>query len=282
MSEKDILQKIKRSINKAPVNILDNIKAAPKTKMIKHDHITRQVSFYDKFKEVIPYTSVAVIFLVAFLGLQIQAKTPDSLVYLDVNPSVNFTTNKKDKVIKVQADNLDGQKIIDKMNFKGKNMEEVTAELLDRMIEENYLVKNNNYVLLSVYNKNGEKEEVQTENLNSLIHKHLRENNIRPIVLAQKLNKTDMIKEFADNHKISESKMTFIKKIINLDSSLKKEDLAKLSLAELIELINENDIKIDKIIQTNDIKRIEKQKKNKTNIYKDDRDEDEEDEDEDD
>ena len=42
MNENKILNSIKRSIDEAPIDILDKIKEAPRVKMLAHDDITRQ------------------------------------------------------------------------------------------------------------------------------------------------------------------------------------------------------------------------------------------------
>nr|WP_300004030.1 hypothetical protein [Tissierella sp.] len=284
MTEKNILDKIKKSIDSRDTDILDNIKVAPRTKMIKHDDITRQSGLIDSFKKALPYASVAVIFLVAFLGWQFQTITPDSQVYLDVNPSVNFITNRQDKIIELHADNLDGQNVIAEIAYKGKSIEEVTKEILDKMIQRNHLEEDDDLVLLSVYNKNLEKGESQRASLDSLIHKHLNENNIRPIVLGQELNKEDIKNGIDTDYKISKSKSSFIKKLLKLNPDLKEEELKKLSLEELVKLFNRIDL--DSVIKTNDIERIKDKKdkdkyKDKYEDEKDDKKDDDDDDDED-
>ncbi|NLV88691.1 MAG: hypothetical protein GX021_04920 [Tissierellia bacterium] len=42
MNEKKILNSLRKSIDNAPIDILDRIKEAPREKMDAHDEITRQ------------------------------------------------------------------------------------------------------------------------------------------------------------------------------------------------------------------------------------------------
>ena len=65
--------------------------------MTEHDDITRQES-KNVFKANITVASIAFLFLI-FINLQIQYKKPDRPIYLDINPSFQITTNRRDKVI---------------------------------------------------------------------------------------------------------------------------------------------------------------------------------------
>ena len=153
MNEKKILNSLRKSIDNAPIDILDRIKEAPREKMDAHDEITRQDMRTPSFKKLMPYASMAAAFLLVFLGWQYQVKLPDSHIYIDVNPSIEIVSNRRDKVINILADNRDGKRIVKDMDYKGKNIYQVTEEILDRMMDENYLSKDHEFLLLSVYNK---------------------------------------------------------------------------------------------------------------------------------
>ena len=136
MNDKKILNSIKRSIDNAPIDILDKIKEAPREKMLAHDDITRQERGRFLFNKLIPYAPIAAAFLISFLGWQYQVKMPDSHIYLDVNPSIEIVTNRIDRVIEILADNSDAEKIIEDIDHKGKNIYQVAEEVLDKMVEE--------------------------------------------------------------------------------------------------------------------------------------------------
>ena len=99
MKEKEILSSLKNTIENAPIDLLDRIKEQPGTKMIRHDDITRQNSIYATARKLIPFASVAAVFLAIFLNWQFTAIAMDSRIYLDVNPSITIETNRQDKAI---------------------------------------------------------------------------------------------------------------------------------------------------------------------------------------
>ncbi len=121
MKDHEILQSIKNSIEKAPIDLLEEIKAKPRTKMLRHDEITAQKSPLSTFKRIAPYASIAAIFFAVFINWQLVSNRLDSRIYLDVNPSITIETNSRDKVISLEAGNSDGQSIIEGLSYKDKS-----------------------------------------------------------------------------------------------------------------------------------------------------------------
>jgi hypothetical protein len=257
MKEKQILDSLKRSIDRAPIDILDKIKEEPRVKMLRHDDITRQETRKFSMKNMMSYASVAAVFLFVLFGWMLQVTIPDSRIYLDVNPSIEIVTNRQNKVIDLIADNLDGRRITSDLDYKGKTLFEVTDEILDRMMDESYLVKDREYLLLSVYNKDENKAEQQKQSLDRRIHEHLQEKELQPIVLLQKLDKTSTIEKYAEEYGISISRMTFIRNLIILNPQLKPETLVGLSIGELVRLSQGMELELDKIIDSTDFDKLQ-------------------------
>ena len=257
MKEKQILDSLQRSIDRAPIDILDKIKEEPRVKMLRHDDITRQETRKFSMKNMMSYASVAAVFLFVLFGWMLQVTIPDSRIYLDVNPSIEIVTNRQNKVIDLIADNLDGRRITSDLDYKGKTLYEVTDEILDRMMDESYLVKDREYLLLSVYNKDENKAEQQKQSLDRRIHEHLQEKELQPIVLLQKLDKTSTIEKYAEEYGISISRMTFIRNLIILNPQLKPETLVGLSIGELVRLSQGMELELDKIIDSTDFDKLQ-------------------------
>src|SRR5690554_4234556 len=113
MREEKILSSIKKSIDGAPINLLDKIKSQDIPKMLRHDEITKQKDARTLSKTLFPIMSLAASLLFVFGIWQFNQNIPDSYVYLDVNPSVEIVTNNKDHVIKLLSFNEDGEKLIE-------------------------------------------------------------------------------------------------------------------------------------------------------------------------
>lgn len=256
MKEERILDSIKDSINSAPIDILENIKAQDIPKMIKHDDITRQTQSTGFPKTIMPIMSLVAALVLVFGLWQFQYRLPDSHVYLDVNPSVEIVTNKRDKVINILAYNTDGKSIVDGIDYKGRDVVLVTEEIVRNMVDQGYIVSAEDYILLSVYNKNLEKLKSQQQRLNTSIHSYMGKREFVPIVLIQNLEKTSTIESFANEYGISLSKMTFIRNLMILNPELQVEDLVDLSLKELIILSQSMKLDLESIIESDDFERI--------------------------
>lgn len=253
---------LKRAVDQAPINLLETIKQQPYEKMTAHDDITSQTeekSFMhrsNRLKPALALFSAAAVFLFAFLNWQMNTRWVDSMVYLDVNPSLQIETNRKDQVIRLSGLDEASQALIADLDFKGKDLADVAAELLDRLVLGDYVSSSEPAILLSVYNEDPEKRDRQISELDQAIHAYLQSLKIQPIVLTQPLDPTQTLTDYAEANQISVSKMTLIRNMILLDPELKAEDLAKLTLEQLIQVSSKVKLDLDKIIQSSDMDRI--------------------------
>ncbi len=77
---------------------------------------------------------------VAFCTVGVYAWfTPANYVSLDVNPSVEYTVNRFDRVLDVKAVNDDGEKILEDLSLGHQKIEEAVIKTLEQLIEEGFL-----------------------------------------------------------------------------------------------------------------------------------------------
>ncbi len=137
-------------------------------------------------------------------------------------------------------------------------------------------------MLLSVYNRDSEKAEEKKEILDQAIHQYLMKKTIEPIVLTQRLDETYAIEQYADEFGVSVSMMTFIRNLMVLDPDLRIDDLAGLSIEELVRLSQGVGLDLERIIDTKDMDKIERIAPLPKIIDDDDDDDDDDDEDDED
>lgn len=260
MKEKKILNSIKKAIGEAPIDILDDIKSSPRTKMMRHDHITKQEEKRFNYRSFMPYISIASIFILAVFGWSYETRMVDSQIFLDVNPGVEIVTNRRDKVIDIRWTNEDGRLLVQDYDFKGKEIQQVTEEVLEEMMRKKYLHNDHRFLLLSVYNKNREKADSQRVVLDRSIHEYLESRSVDPIVLSQKLEKTSTIEEYSKKYEVSINKMTFIRNLMILNPDFEIEELVDLKIEELVLLSQDMKLDLTKIIQSSDLDDIQNPK----------------------
>jgi uncharacterized membrane protein YkoI len=277
MKNRKINQHLYKALQEAPIDLLVKLKSQPINKLEKHDCITMQETpskRKDRWKPVIALGTCAAVFMMVLFGWLLQYSSVDSIVYFDVNPSIEIVTDKNERVVRLQTLIQDDQALVEGIDYKGKDLYVVTQELLDVLMIEGYIDDLHRIMLISVMNNNLERGRVQTMNLNTTIHDYFEEYNIKPIVLRQSITDSGTIEEYADKYNISIGKMTFIRNLIILNPDFKVEELVVLSLKDLVFLSAQTRLDIKSIIDADadldDFYRDEGQEKEQENGVEDD------------
>lgn len=255
MMNDNINKRLKNAIDAAPIDLLEKIKAMPVEKMAEHDYITRQeeVDKRPKFiKPVLTLATAAAVFLIAYLGWYMPYMKPDSIVYLDVNPSIEMAISRREKVVELAGLNKEGKELVDDMDYKGKDINMVLNDLLDKMLKEGYIDKDRHAMLVSVLNENIDKGKSQVHKLNEIIRDFFKEEEFKPVVLRQSIVTTGTIEEYAKKYNISIGKMTFIKNLLILNPDFELEELIDLSIEELIKISRDTGLDLSKIVDIDD------------------------------
>lgn len=154
-----------------------------------------------------------------------------TVITMDINPSVEISLNKKNEVVNVKALNDDGEKILDDVKFKGDSLEKVIDDISSKLIEQNYLAEEDNYILINVTGK-----DIKTE-VSNLITTTLKNNNVECNVIIEEVTEED--KEKAKNYGISSSKLSYIEGIIEENEDISFEELKDKSIKEINAIIEE-------------------------------------------
>ncbi|MBV1759205.1 MAG: PepSY domain-containing protein [Dethiosulfatibacter sp.] len=252
MKKNKIEQYIYSAIDKAPVDLFSNIKSQSVNKMESHDFITRQNNHEDSkryWKPIMAFSSMAAVFLLVFIGWWSQYNPIDSVIYLDVNPSIQVSIDKNEKVIDLKTLKSEDKDLIANIDYKDKDLYWVTEQLLDVLIAQGYIDTSHHTMLVSVLNENPEIGSKQSIQLNSSIREHLQKQSIKGVVLRQAISKSNTVEDFARDYEISVGKMTFIRNLIILDPDLKVEELSVLSLEQLVGISAKTGLDIKRIIE---------------------------------
>lgn len=258
MREDRILDSLKKTVESAPIDILDEIKANQPPKMTEHDDITRQGSHRtsSRGKLMVPFGIIAAVFMGLFMNWQVMYVWADSQVYLDVNPSIEMTTNRKEQVIGLKGLNADGAALVEGLEFKGRPITEVTESVLDRMVEASYITEQEKYMLLSVFNKDSSTADRQKQELDAFIHEYLNNREITPIVLNINLAGAE-VEDAADDLDISAGVRQLVRQMREQDPSLDPARLMNMTLHDLVELTKGKGIDLTRVTESQDFEVIE-------------------------
>ena len=243
MKTTDIETKLANAITNEVPDILDDILSNCKARNENVIEIAthKRKSNQNNWLKSVCATAAAVVVLVGgYMGVgQYQtALAVDSVITLDVNPSVKLEVNENEKVLSAKGINEDGNSILsgleqDGVTLKGKELDEAVNALVLAMVEEGYLSEENNSILVSVNNSDsGKSEEIKTQLL-TCVNDALSENGIDGAILGQNFMDNEKISEIAEQYGISEGKAILIEKIIGNNPQLSYDNLAKLNIHDL-------------------------------------------------
>lgn len=241
MTEKDINKCLKNGISEIAPNCLDEIMDKLSTKDDNLEPMGTQQQW--RGNKVVGYlVSMAALFavLVGSYGYQqYDLHKVTTVVELDVNPSIEFSADKSDKVVKVKALNDDGAKILENLSLENENVKKATLEVMDELVEYGFITKEKSTVLVSVENKNQDKTEEIKESLSKEIKEHLKKEDIKITVFKQTITKDEVSENIAKEYNISKGKAQLVKTVMEENSALKENELVQMTVDELARQVSD-------------------------------------------
>lgn len=187
----------------------------------------------------IKIASVAAVFILA-VGLSFGGYSyynysqPYSYVDVDINPSIELTMNKYDKIVKMEGINQDGKTLLSNIENKNKDLKEGIEEIIKAATEKGYLKSNSqNVVMFAISSKDANKTVMIENNVKNAASGQLK---------AENLNDTNIVTEKVTlkNHDeakklgLSPGKLLVIERLKNLEPEKKVEDLKNLSMKDIV------------------------------------------------
>ncbi|MEG2429875.1 MAG: PepSY domain-containing protein, partial [Oscillospiraceae bacterium] len=179
-----------------------------------------------------------------------KGKTIDSVIALDVNPSIEMKINKSEKVIAIDALNSDAKKIIGDMDLKGTKLDVTVNAIIGSMLKTGYISKDQNSVLVSVQNDDAPKCQELEKKLTDEIKEILKTNSVEGSVMTQTTKADEELAKLAKENNISLGKAKLIQTMAKQNNTFTFEELAKMSINDLKLLSESQEIDLDDIVTT--------------------------------
>lgn len=167
---------------------------------------------------------------------QYQNRKIESVIGIDVNPSVELSINRKDKVLNAQALNEDAREVMEGMDLKGVDLNVAVNAVIGSMVTHGYLDDLDNAILVTVSNDSISKASQLRTSVVGDIEKTLQENQVRAVVYDQQVIERDEMKALADEYGISYGKAYFLKELIDQNKDLTMDDMDDLSSLSMEEI----------------------------------------------
>ena len=169
-----------------------------------------------------------------------QAHAVASVVSLDVNPSIELKVNKSEKVLVCTPLNEDAKAILadmgDGADLKGAKLDVAVNAIVGSLVRNGYLNSISSAIMISVEDNDTARAEKLQRELTSTVDGVLQTSEARASVLTQTLTQDAGLEQQARENSISTGKAALVNRVLALNSALKFDELAKLSVEELKDL----------------------------------------------
>ncbi len=160
----------------------------------------------------------------------------ESVIGLDVNPSVELSINRRERVLEARALNDDAEEILDGMDLKGVELNVAVNAVVGSMVTHGYLDDLDNAILVTVSNDSVRKSRELRASVVGDIERTLQENQVEAVVYDQQVIEDEEMEELARRYGISYGKAYFLKELIEQNDSLSMEEMEELSSMTMEEI----------------------------------------------
>ncbi len=192
------------------------------------------------FKIAAYVAAVMACFVAVFVSRTQLKPQVDAIVYLDVNPSVSLEVSKDEKVLRAEAHNADGEKILGGMKLKGSDIDVAVNALIGSMFKQGYLSEQQSTVLLSIESGNEQHAETLRKELAEEIDAYLTQLVGGASIYDQSIQEEETLSKLAQQYHITPGKAFLIQRLIDADLGFTYEDLAGMNMAELAKFLHQH------------------------------------------
>ncbi len=240
MRDHEIENKLAAYVQQATPDVLDSVLQQcdeQEGRVLPMSDIQQMNNHTKKRSWLVALSTAAAVFILAtglIMGYRYQSlHRVDSIVEIDVNPSIELKINRQEKILSANPLNEDANVILDGMDLKGVDLDIALNALIGSMLKNGYVNELRNSVLISVENEDEAKSAALSQRLTDEVNKLLADSSIQGAVLSQTLTGTEDLEQLAQTYGISPGKAAIIQLLVEQDPTLTFEDMAKLSINDL-------------------------------------------------
>lgn len=232
MSEKNrIEQHLKSAVDTLTPNVLDRIDLGTPQEVAPV--IYYQKGGFNRRLRAMVLTAAACLCVLAMGGGTYQYhrlnRVIESVIGLDVNPSIELSINRKNKVLTADALNEEAETILGDMDLSGVDVNVAVNAVVGSMVTNGYFTEGDNAILVTVTNDSISKASQLRSSLVQDIELTLEENQVQAVVYDQQVIEDAEIKQLAEQYHISYGKAYFLKELIDQNPELSMDDMEQFS-----------------------------------------------------
>lgn len=204
---------------------------------------------------LVAIAAAAAAFVLCFGGYALLQKNKapqiDSVILLDVNPSLSLSVDGQERVVSAQALNDDAREVLGDMELEGTSLEVAVNAIIGSMLQKGYLGDMQNSILVSVENSDAARGEQLQQKVSQAIASAMQTGSLDAAVLSQTVSADDAaLKELAEKYNISLGKAALIQEVIDQDPSMTFEALAPMTINDIALIASSRNMASQAVTQT--------------------------------
>lgn len=236
----EIASHLKSAVETLTPNVLDKIDLS--TSQLVYAEPPRHLKIYWGMRRAA--AAVAACLCIAALyggGLRWQNTRVESVIGLDVNPSIEISVNRKDKILEAEPLNEDGAAVLADMDLDGVDLNIGVNAVIGSMVRCGYLDELDNAILVTVSNDDSEKASVLRQDVVMDIENSLEAHKVNAVVYDQQATDMEEITEISKRYGISYGKACFLYELVEENGLTEKEleSFASMTMEEIAREIAE-------------------------------------------
>ena len=187
--------------------------------------------------------AAACVALIAAVGGLIYRETTEvtSVVSLDVNPSIELSVDRRERVVSCEARNDKARDVLRDMDggddLAGAKLSVAVNAIVGGLLRSGYLNELSSAIMISVEDRDGTRAEKLRTELTDAVDGLLRMSGAQAAVLTQTIQKDKALDGLAKENGISSGKAALIERIRQKNPALAFGELAALPVSELKDLL---------------------------------------------
>lgn len=179
--------------------------------------------------------AACIVFLIAAVRGYAMVSIQDSIISLDINPSIEIQLNRFNRVISFKALNEDGENIIQELDLKNQKLQDALKCILEEEGLEGYFNNSGNLVF-TVFSKNTKKEQALLDEIKNITEEALLTRHSAVAPEYHGVNEAT-VKE-AHNLNVTAGKYLYLQQLYEADSGINMEEYCHHSIDQLKEEIS--------------------------------------------
>ena len=244
MKHNRIETKLRQAVEHATPDLSGSIsEACSHTAVSAFDSIPAPTHKKKRFAPIVAAAAMLALVVCGGMGIRYQAEHRiDSIVGIDVNPSIELSVNRSERVLDATALNADAEIILDNMDLSGVDLDVAMNALIGSMLKNGYITELANSVLISVENADIKRGAALQKKLAGEVDSLLSAASVQGAVLSQTVDTNDVVSELASIYDISRGKAALIKQLTDQNPQFVVSELAQLNINELNLLISQGQV----------------------------------------